>query len=647
MRILKLELDYFKSHKSTVLNFSESNFWMIQGQNGAGKSSIFNAVIWVLYGSTSNLKKSKILNKTSKRCRVILTFEKNDKVDEVARHIGNWKTFDQSSAPLMMRKEGTLVTDFHHGKSDKSDRKKEALLLQTEIERIIGLSEKAFSSIISFGQEAKPLSSQSSSDKRAIFEEMLNTDWINTAQQNAKEDFDNQAQKMEAITNTSAHLSIRIEDKTKQLKRDTETLSDFEVRKQSRIQQVEQDIYQATKELERISTTLGTAQERSPIIVLEISDLESSIEELDQKERQLSKSYNLKLEPLQKSIQDFKDKKLILQNADDLVRRHYENTQNTKKQLEDIRESIAQHTTKISQTTQRMDTLKGQIQTHDNALEAENLNLEHTKKDIAHKRSEISRLTTIIAEKSVVIKSLTTELEKESTSWTCPREGCGRTLEPDQEKLSEIQAKIEEETGGIKTYRVTLKLVQTHLADLESTYKKRVESISEKEKRKSETDTRLKILSRDLQKLNTAKKDVEKQEVELSNKLTNLQVQNPESANQLELKGLTEQIQQSTEKLEELQTNFNTTRDGLVLRVKSLATKLQAFRTELGILDNTVKVTAKQEKDALLRISKLEKHLAQEKQTVCTITQKDIDHLKADLADLEKKQFYQRLDISW
>ena len=58
MRPIRLEMQAFGSFaKHTVLDFSQLHgLWLICGDTGAGKTTIFDAVVYALYGRTSNEK---------------------------------------------------------------------------------------------------------------------------------------------------------------------------------------------------------------------------------------------------------------------------------------------------------------------------------------------------------------------------------------------------------------------------------------------------------------------------------------------------------------------------------------------------------------------------------------------------------------
>ena len=64
MILLKtLQLNNFLSHENTEIHFGENEKTLIDGQSGAGKSSIFEAIIWGLYGQGRADNKSLVRKK--------------------------------------------------------------------------------------------------------------------------------------------------------------------------------------------------------------------------------------------------------------------------------------------------------------------------------------------------------------------------------------------------------------------------------------------------------------------------------------------------------------------------------------------------------------------------------------------------------
>lgn len=77
----KLTLNNFLSHEKTEIDFSGSEKALIDGSSGAGKSSIFDAVLWVLYGEGRADNRS-LIRKGTKRGSVCLELRRqNEQVD--------------------------------------------------------------------------------------------------------------------------------------------------------------------------------------------------------------------------------------------------------------------------------------------------------------------------------------------------------------------------------------------------------------------------------------------------------------------------------------------------------------------------------------------------------------------------------------
>lgn len=90
---LKLHLSGFLSYRDPVeLNFEAFDLACISGQNGAGKSSLLDAITWALFGEARGKDKDAVVNLQSKAAEVALTFAYEGNVYRVQRAAPRGKT---------------------------------------------------------------------------------------------------------------------------------------------------------------------------------------------------------------------------------------------------------------------------------------------------------------------------------------------------------------------------------------------------------------------------------------------------------------------------------------------------------------------------------------------------------------------------
>ena len=73
-----LQLNNFLSHENTTINFVEGEKTLLDGASGAGKSSIFDAILWALYGQGRADNRS-LVRKGAKKGSVVLELARDDK----------------------------------------------------------------------------------------------------------------------------------------------------------------------------------------------------------------------------------------------------------------------------------------------------------------------------------------------------------------------------------------------------------------------------------------------------------------------------------------------------------------------------------------------------------------------------------------
>ena len=84
MKLLNIEIHNFNSHKKTEINFEELHFVSFVGDNGSGKSSVIESIMFALFGD-NRYKIDSIVRHGESEAKVKVTFMVNDQVCEVTR----------------------------------------------------------------------------------------------------------------------------------------------------------------------------------------------------------------------------------------------------------------------------------------------------------------------------------------------------------------------------------------------------------------------------------------------------------------------------------------------------------------------------------------------------------------------------------
>jgi DNA repair exonuclease SbcCD ATPase subunit len=162
-------------------NLNRKGLNCVLGLNGSGKSSIFSAFTWALYGSTIKGKAEPwkhILPNKFKGTKVVVTFEKND----VTYKVINCHNYKEDIEGYM---GGNRMILYIGGKYQKQLRDKNDV--KVEVEKILGMSFDLLKNTILFGQKLKRIIQESGPDKKKLFEEAFEASFINEAKALAEE----------------------------------------------------------------------------------------------------------------------------------------------------------------------------------------------------------------------------------------------------------------------------------------------------------------------------------------------------------------------------------------------------------------------------------------------------------------------------
>lgn len=181
MKLLKLQLKNFLSHKDTVLDFEKYSCCLISGENGAGKSAIFDGILWALFGKC-RVSDMDALIKTSKNyCQVFLEFEIGETKDETFYYKikrERWKG-----------KKSKLRLFLWEGKNEWKDVSKRGKLeVEKQIRNLLNINEETFISTVLFSQgKADQFTKKHPTERKKILSEILDLNILENAEKIAKE----------------------------------------------------------------------------------------------------------------------------------------------------------------------------------------------------------------------------------------------------------------------------------------------------------------------------------------------------------------------------------------------------------------------------------------------------------------------------
>lgn len=252
LSFMNMDVVGFCSIETLHLQLNPTCTILIKAPNGKGKSTILSALVWAIYGK--NLKGVSDVNtwkevrpKDYKGTMVQVFFQKDTHIYKIIRCQKYEEVLEDGAKGkdrLVFIKDGDIIDIKGKGK------------IQDSINREIGLSYTLFMNSIMFGQGIKRLIQESNSDKKKIFEEVFDLEFLNLAKGIALQDKNNivaqinevehqsQLLKKELEANREAYFDLRDREKSfkkknreerKSLKQDREKLTELLIQKQKQI----------------------------------------------------------------------------------------------------------------------------------------------------------------------------------------------------------------------------------------------------------------------------------------------------------------------------------------------------------------------------------------------------------------------------
>lgn len=329
MKLLKLELRNFKPFRELTLPEDEmelpSGLIIVKGPNSTGKSSLFEAILWGLWGADAvGLTNDELISFSSTFCRVIVIFEVAGARYKIDR---SYNPADGMSVVLFMKTGNTWKRIADKSKS-----------VGTKMDEILHLElRQALNTLLVRQGEVAAIANATPSVLRNLLVEVYDIEILNRMANhldNFESDLDSKIkalmddyQSPESIRDQIKQCERRINAYNESLERRNEEISSTEellkgipdadsLKKASELTQA---ISQENRELERQQTRLQTDLAQAGLLDADDSIVHARLESLQRERERVEKEKEVLLERIQEMSQEIGEIKGINTDLDDKI----------------------------------------------------------------------------------------------------------------------------------------------------------------------------------------------------------------------------------------------------------------------------------------------------------------------------------------
>lgn len=379
----------------------------VSGSNGTGKTTLFSALPWVLFGK--NLKGvsevntwKEYRNKDYSGTRVDVTWQSSNGVYKVTRCQNYTKKLDDGV------KGGNRLLFFIDGNLSPNKGK---TTIQNEINVSLGFSYDLFINSIMFGQGMKRLIQESNADKKKLFEEVFKLDYLNRARTIAVND-------RNYIQSLSRDIHLEITNLQERIASETENFKEVKNQQKEFRKIIKNERVQITDELASISGSLDVLESKyNPKIEEEYNQYTSK---LSLQQRNLKEANNIRNIPVIEVVSDILtllDNKQYTEAHNKLKDIYYAFKKCDKLQA-DI-DKINAKITELRQLLRKQDRYTGEI----HRLKSQKLKLQNRLKSLKEKTppeidTKFKHKISTLKEKLADLKKQQTKLDKDLENYT-------------------------------------------------------------------------------------------------------------------------------------------------------------------------------------------------------------------------------------
>lgn len=302
IQFTKLNIEGFCSIPNLSLDLNTTGITLIRGVNGEGKSSIFSALVWGLYGKTpkdvSDVNTwEKLRKKDYQGTKVEVYFLKNNQVHRIIRCLNYKGNVDgaKGSSRLIYDVDANPISEKYKPQ------------IQAKIAEALEMSYNLFINSVMFGQGITRLIEETGTEQKNLFEEIFSLNYLTKARDIAKAQYN----KYEKEAYEVNHQLDILHNQVKMMEDNLKYVQDYQKtegkRRKEKIDELRREKSLSTRAYEKLARDVDSIEQQN--IDRQISEHQNLISKNRTKLKEARASIGIPLEELIDKVIDLLEKK--------------------------------------------------------------------------------------------------------------------------------------------------------------------------------------------------------------------------------------------------------------------------------------------------------------------------------------------------